>query len=77
MQQPDDDIYGTDKYFRIDALAGQLARGVETNMDVSNGLSQTFQEGLRFIMREPRSGFITFQAAREQRNPLRASPKKP
>jgi chromosome segregation ATPase len=42
-------IYGTNKYFRIDALAGQLARGVETNMDVSNGLSRTFQEGLRFI----------------------------
>jgi predicted nucleic acid-binding Zn-ribbon protein len=49
MQQSDYDIYGTDKYFRIDALAGQLARGVETNMDVSNGLSRTFQEGLQFI----------------------------
>ncbi|KAJ6182189.1 hypothetical protein N7485_000831 [Penicillium canescens] len=34
---------------RIDALAGRLAKGVETNMDVSNGLSRTFQEGLRFI----------------------------
>ncbi|KAJ5776209.1 uncharacterized protein N7511_001220 [Penicillium nucicola] len=34
---------------RVDMLAGQLARGIETNKDVSNGLSRALQEGLQTI----------------------------
>ncbi|OQD81000.1 hypothetical protein PENANT_c030G08771 [Penicillium antarcticum] len=34
---------------RVDALAGQLTRCVEANINVGNGISRSFQEGLQLI----------------------------